>query len=114
MVGGGNGSSATVVRAGSLASNHGYYWVSGTWDEPNDDVDAIANTSPGNEGQADGQGDIWGLDVSCLSGNPTAPWELDPASDCVDAGMTTLSDDIVGTSRPQGAADDIGCYELVP
>jgi hypothetical protein len=48
--------------------------------------------------------------------NAGGDWRLKSGADCIDAGTTDTSDipaaiDIVGTSRPQGSAWDIGCWE---
>jgi len=48
----------------------------------------------------------------------TRDYRLKAGADCVDNGTTDTTDipaaiDIIGTSRPQGSAWDIGCWELV-
>lgn len=45
----------------------------------------------------------------------TTDYRLKSGADCVDNGATisAASPDIAGTSRPQGSAYDIGCWELV-
>jgi hypothetical protein len=46
------------------------------------------------------------------NGGPTWTHALLPGSPAIDAGDTTLTSDQRGVHRPQGAADDIGAYEL--
>lgn len=50
--------------------------------------------------------------------NTTGDFRLKTGADCLDTGLTDTADipaanDIAGTSRPQGSAWDIGCWELV-
>lgn len=74
------------------------------------------------EGNATGSGACAGVTSSTdpnlgpLSdnGGPTATHALQDSSTALDEGDTTLATDQLGTLRPQGAADDIGAFELEP
>ena len=48
------------------------------------------------------------------NGGPTPTRALLAGSPAIDAGRTTLTTDQRGVARPQGAADDIGAFELGP
>jgi hypothetical protein len=48
------------------------------------------------------------------NGGPTQTLALVAGSPAINAGNTTLTTDQRGIARPQGAADDIGAFELVP
>lgn len=54
------------------------------------------------------------LDSLASNGGPTQTHALLPGSPAIDAGSTTLTTDQRGMSRPQGAAADIGAYEVGP
>ncbi|MDG4594843.1 MAG: C25 family cysteine peptidase [Candidatus Contendobacter sp.] len=54
------------------------------------------------------------LDSLASNGGPTQTHALLPGSPAIDAGSTTLTTDQRGVDRPQGAADDIGAYEVGP
>lgn len=66
----------------------------------------------------DGGGTILSKTFSSQFVSTTVDFRLKAGSDCLNVAVTdttdiTTADDIAGTSRPQGSAWDIGCWELV-
>lgn len=97
---------ATTVLTNNLAINNGTNDFSGTF---NGTVNANASgdtTAPGTTVVTS----ITFADQFEATNN--TDWRLKSGADVLDAGSTSETVDIIGTSRPQNSIDDIGCYEL--
>ncbi len=113
-----NGGAVNPITAsiidGQCASDMGAFWTYDDYnlespgdtcgfDEPNDQVDVSPQSL--------------GLGALADNGGPTQTHALDPASvavDVIDEAMCEADADQRGVARPQGAACDVGAFELEP
>jgi len=108
---------ATCVDTPANFANN-YFWFALPGPHAGDEKVTLVATAA--TGTPDAAGNIVGDDVTCYLSAGNGNYTIDPTSPCVDAGVagtrrdgSPIGQDITSSTRVQGAAADIGCFEAM-